>query len=227
MQSNKIGNNFRKITYTEWIVFLLGAGGYVPLIIGGIQHPPEINIASLSLWFILCGMIAYSSWKQKFAGWFMPLGWVLGQGVFLVIALFIGGHTFNLRQEEMIIIYGIIVTVSVWGEYGRRTKKWDPRILFFGGVAADMLSFYPIFKQYILPHELPTNWMMLGLLIFVTDTLVNLIFVEQLPQKLVMYKQNYLAKYGEQKNILSLLEGSLLGLENIILISSVLWLMER
>jgi hypothetical protein len=211
--------------FWQWVVFMLGAGGYIPLIIGGIQHPAEINVATYSLWLILCSMIAYSSWKQKFAGWFMPFGWVIGQAGIIMTALYIGGYTFNLGTEEMIVFYGIIITISLWGIIGQQTGKWNPRILFLGSVFADILSFYPQIKQYLLPHDSPTIWLVIGWSMFIADTIVNLIFVEKLPQKLTTPKERYEIKYGEEKQTLRLLESSLLSLENMILVSATLALM--
>lgn len=208
-----------------WIVFILGAGGYVPLIVGGIQHPSEINIATYSLWIILCSMIAYSSWKQKFAGWFMPFVWVIGQAGVIATALYIGGYTFNLGVEEVIVFYGIIATISVWVVVGQQAGKWNPRILFLGSIFADVLSFYPQIKQYLLPHDAPTVWLVIGWSMFIADTLVNLIFVEHFPQKLSTPKDQYEVKYGEPKQTLHLFESSLLSIENMILVSVTLALM--
>ena len=214
-----------KIKFSEWLVFVLGAGGFIPLIIGGIHHPSEINIATYSLWFILCSMIAYSSWKQHFAGWFMPLGWVVGEMGIIVSALYIGGYTFNLGQEETAIFYGIIATLSAWIIIGQQTGKWNPRILFLGSVIADILSFYPQIKQYLMPHEAVTVWFIIGWVMFIAGLIINIIFVEKLPQKLAIGKEAYRIKYDEEKNILRLLESSLLGLESIILLSGTIWLM--
>jgi hypothetical protein len=207
----------KNIKISEWIVFLFGAGGYIPLIIGGVLHPSEINIATYGLWFVLCSMIAYSSWKQRFAGWFMPFGWVVGQFSIIAVALSVGEYTFNLNTEEMIIFYGIIITLSVWAVVGQQTKKWNPRILFFGGILADILSFYPQIKQYLGPHEAVTSWLVLGWSMFIADMFINLLFVEHLPQKLMAKKENFFC----------IIESSLLGLENIILLSVTLWLMLR
>jgi hypothetical protein len=215
MKNEKISSS-KKIDIWQWFVFSLGAGGYVPLIIGGIAHPSEINIATYSLWFILCSMIAYSSWKQKFAGWFMPFGWVVGQFSIIATALCIGGYTFNLGAEEMIAFYGIIITLGIWGIIGGQTGKWNPRILFLGAVVADTLSFYPQIKQYLLPHSSPTIWLIIGWSMFIADIILNLIFIEKLPQKLTDNKP---------KNTLQIIESSLLSIENLILLSVTLTLM--
>jgi hypothetical protein len=214
---NEKASSSKKIDMWQWFVFALGAGGYAPLIIGGMAHPSEINIATYSLWFILCSMMAYSSWKQKFAGWFMPFGWVVGQAGIITVALYSGGYTFNLGQEEMIAFYGIITTLSVWGIIGQQTGKWNPRILFFGAIIADILSFYPQIKQYLSPHEAVTVWLIIGWSMFIADMLINMIFVERLPQKLAKNK----------KDCMHLVESSLLGIENIILLSATLWLMTK
>lgn len=211
-------NKAQKITGWEYLVFFLGAGAYVPIMIGGWQHPAEINLATYSLWFILCSLIAYSSWKRRYAGWFMPLGWVFGQGMIITTAFLRGGYTFNLGQEEIIVFYGIIITLSLWGTLGQLTGKWDPRILYLGSILADMLSFYPQIKQYLLPHEPATIWLTLGWSIFIIDILVNLLLVEHLPEKL-------LASRAKPKEILHILEHSLLSIENLFFLTLSLVLM--
>jgi hypothetical protein len=147
----------------DWGVFLLSAGAYIPLAIGGWQHPEEINVASYSLWLILASMLLYSSRAQGFAGWRMPLGFLIGNASMLLLAFAIGGYTFNLGKAETIILYGIIsMVVCATIRFTQGHAGDIPRILFLGGVAADVLSFYPQLKQYLGPHDAPTSWMLIG-----------------------------------------------------------------
>ena len=188
----------------SWVVFFFSAGAYVPLAIGGWQHPEEINVASYSLWLILASILLYSSRAQDFAGWRMPLGFVLGNGSMLVLALCLGEYTFNLGPAETIVLYGLITTISIWVAVGQTTGKWDPRILFLGGVAADILSFYPQLKQYLEPHDAPTSWMLLGWGMWIIGAFVNVALVERMVQKL----------RNKSKHPLLILEESAFSLEN-------------
>src|SRR5258708_38193003 len=123
----------------SWVVLFFVVLGYVPLAIGGWQHPKEMNIAVYSLWVILASMMTYSTKKQGFS-WKMPLGWTLGN-VFMVIFAFLrGGCTFNLGPAEAAALYGIVVTLAVWIAVGTVTKKGSPRILLLGSIAADIAT---------------------------------------------------------------------------------------
>ena len=105
----------------------------------------------------------------------MPFGWVVGQTVIITVAFCIGGYTFNLGTEEMVVFYGIVATLSVWVAVGQQTENWNPRILFWGGILADILSYYPQFKQYLAPHDVITVWLITGWSMFITDMFINMI----------------------------------------------------
>jgi hypothetical protein len=170
--------------FWSWFVLLLSAGAYIPLGVGGWQHPSEINAASYGSWLILSAMLLYSSRSQGFAGWRMPLGFLIGNASLLVLGLLRECSTFNLGQAESIVLFGIIATLSIWVAVGGMTKTWNPRILFLGGIAADVFSFYPQLKQYLEPHEKPTEWMLLGWCMWILGAMINVAFVERLPTKL-------------------------------------------
>lgn len=202
--------------YKDWtnVVFFLCAGAYLPLALGGWTHPSEINVAAYSLWLILSAMLLYSSRSQGFAGWKMPLGFFIGNFSMLTLAGVRGGYTFNLGPAETMVLYGIIVTLSTWVAVGQMTGKWDSRILFIGGVAADVLSFYPQLKQYLEPHESPTELMFLGWGMWILGAIINVVFVEKLFSKLREDKVVYQQLYGKKKRLMGIVEESLFSLEN-------------
>ncbi len=211
----------------SWIVLLLSAGAYIPLAIGGWHHPTEINTASYSLWLIISGMLLYSSHSQGFAGWRMPLGFFIGNGSLLTIGLSLGGYTFNLGPAETIALYGIIGTLSVWMTVGLTTKKWKPRILFLGGIAADVLSFYPQLKQYLLPHEPPTTWMILGWSLWVLGAFINIVLVEKLFKKITLTKTMNEKPHERTKKTLLILEESAYSVENCLFMFITIIVMTR
>ena len=205
------------------IVFILGAGAYLPIAIGGWQHPAEVNIASYSIWLIISGMLLYSSHSQGFAGWRMPLGFFFGNGSLLVLGFIRGGYTFNLGPAETLALYGVIGTLSMWVAVGTMTKKWKPRILFLGGVTTDVLSFYPQLKQYLLPHEPPTSLMILGWCLWILMAFVNVFLVEEFFKKLTMTRSTYERLYEKQKDALLIAEESIFSIENgVFMIVTVL-----
>lgn len=175
----------------EWMVFIFSAGAYIPLAIGGWLHPEEINVASYSLWLILASLLLYSSRAQNFAGWRMPLGFVIGNSLMICLAGAINIYTFNLGPSEMIVLYGIVGVIVV------ATIRWAqghtgdvPRIIFLGSVVADILSFYPQIKQYLQPHDAPTNWMLLGWCMWILGAFINVAFVERVLQKIRVKKKS-------------------------------------
>lgn len=197
-----------------WIVFILGLVAYVPIAIGGWQHPSEVNLASYSIWLIISAILLYSSLSQGFAGWRMPLGFCLGNGAFLILGLTRGGYTFNLGAAETVALYGVITALSVWVAIGTITKKWQPRILFLGGVTADILSFYPQLKQYLLPHEPPTTLMISGWAIWILLAFINVFLVEGFLKKIMTPRTTYEQRYGKPKRLLLIIEESAFSLEN-------------
>lgn len=213
----------RRQEFWGWIVFILGAGAYLPIAIGGWQHPAEVNIASYSIWLIISGMLLYSSHSQGFAGWRMPLGFFFGNGSLLVLGFTRGGYTFNLGPAETLALYGVIGTLSVWVAVGTMMKKWKPRILFLGGVTADILSFYPQLKQYLLPHEPPTDLMILGWCLWILMAFINIILVEEFFKKLMMTRAMYERHYEKPKDALLIAEESIFSIENgVFMIVTVL-----
>ncbi|MEK9180266.1 MAG: hypothetical protein AAB897_02545 [Patescibacteria group bacterium] len=211
----------------SWAVFAISVGAYIPLAIGGWLHQKELNIACYSIWLILALMMVFGSFKQGFAGWRMPLGWTLGNGSLVIFSLAIGGYTFNLGPAETIVIYGIIGTLALFVAVGTMTKKWNPRILLLGSIAADVLSFYPQMKQYLQPHE-PATWLMIsGWWLFLLAALANAFFVEEFAKKLLMGEAEYVIAYGRAKNTCRIIEESLLSLENSSLIFVTIVVMTR
>lgn len=188
-----------------WVVFAFSAGAYIPLAIGGLQHPEEINIASYSLWLILSSMLLYSSRAQDFAGWRMPLGFFIGNSSMLVLAFALGGYKFNLGLTEIVVLYGMIGAIAFATVRWMQGHKGDvPRILFLGSVAADILSFYPQLKQYLEPHDAPTYWMLLGWAMWIVGAFINVALVEKMVQKL----------WNKSKSPFLVLEESAFSLEN-------------
>lgn len=210
-----------------WVVFIFGVCANVPIAIGGWQHPIEINMASYSIWLIISGMLLYSSHSQGFAGWRMPLGFFFGNSSLLVLGFIRGGYTFNLGFAEIIALYGVIGTLSLWVAVGTVTKRWSPRILFLGGVTADILSFYPQLKQYLLPHEPPTNLMISGWCLWILMAFINIFLVEEFFKKLTMTKMVYERLYEKSKNALLIIEESIFSLENFIFMIATVFVMVR
>jgi len=189
------------------VVFIFSAGGYVPIAIGGWQHPGEVNIATYGLWTIIVSIMLYSYLVQKYDGWIMPFGWVIGNFSMVAMAIFfLKDWTFNLVPEETCALYGILTVVSVWAAVGQITKTWDPRILFFGTILVDIFSFYPEIKFYVLPHPIASDWKIAGWTMFFLGTVLNLIFVER-----------FLEKFHRERSWRTV-EHSALSLENAVLL---------
>jgi len=201
----------------NWVVFACGFGGYVPLAIGGWEHPIELNMATFSLWAILSIMMFYSAYLQKYDGWYMPLSWAFGNVSLLVFAVFLPGTTFNLGHSETIALFGLITVIGAWVVIGQITRRWNHRILFLGSILVDVFSFYPQLKQYLLPHEAPTVWLLIGWTLFLLSALCNLLFVERLFFKL--------RQTG--RKLLPALEESALSIENIVLIAITIGVMTQ
>jgi hypothetical protein len=191
-----------------WIVCAISVAGYIPVAIGGVKHPIEINVASYLIWFVLTAVVSYSGYKQRHPGWKMTLGWGAGNLTMVIIGLSIGGYSFNLGTAELLAIYGLAITFVVWSAVGAIKRLWSPRILFIGSVAADIISYYPQLKQYFEPHEHPTAWMVSGWLMWWTGSFANILLVERLPQKIWIKPQK----------ILVFVEQSAISLESAILI---------
>ncbi|MBI5004498.1 hypothetical protein HZC00_05405 [Candidatus Kaiserbacteria bacterium] len=110
---------------------------------------------------------------------------------------------------------------------GGITGKWNPRILFLGSVMVDVLSFYPQVKQYLLPHDPPTNWLLLGWGMMLAGAIVNIVFVEGFFPKLWMSRTKYWTTFKKNKNLSSIFEESALSLENSILMIGTIFVMTR
>lgn len=208
----------RKELFWSWVVFILGVGAYVPIALGGWQHPKEINIALYSIWFIISTMLLYSSLARGFAGWRMPFGFLIGNVLLLALGFIRGGYTFNFGPVETVALYGVVVTLSLWVAVGTVRKEWNSRIIFIGGITADILSFYPQLKQYLLPHEPATQLMMLGWYLWIIMAFINVIVVEEFIKKLVMNELAYASIYGKSKKFWLIVEESAFSLENTVFI---------
>ncbi len=213
--------------FWSWAIFCCSLGAYAPLIVGGWKHPYEMNIACFGLWVILAASTTWSSRIQGFAGWRMLLAFLVGNATVVVIALCRGGYTFNLGPSETIVLYGMSITIGAWVIVGATTKRWEPRILYLGGIAADVISFYPQMKQYLLPHEHPTHWMIFAWTMFGLGAFMNMILVEELPKKLRMDATAYGIRYDKSKNTWQILEESAFSGENFLLIVVTVILMCR
>lgn len=210
-----------------WIVFVITLGAYVPLIIGGWIHPVETNVACFSIWIVLSLMLSYSAWVQEYPGWKMNLGFLLGNIVTVVAALIRGGYTFNLGPQETIGLYGIVCVMCTWLAIGAKTRKWNPDILYLGGILVDVISFYPVLKQYLMAHERATTlgiaaWTMFGIAAFANFTFVELLFV-----RLRLDPLSYGMRFEEKKSVAKILKASAFSLENFLLIVVTTVLMAR
>ncbi|MDD5251263.1 MAG: hypothetical protein PHT12_01345 [Patescibacteria group bacterium] len=200
--------------FWSWLVFVFSVGAYAPLAVGGWQHPREINVAAFAIWAFLAATFLYASKTQGFAGWRLPFGWLIGNVAMVILGLVRGGYTFNLGPAEYVALYGFTGTVGLWVLIGQLTGRWDARVLYLGSIASDIASFYPQIKQYVLPHEPPTTWMLVGWLMFLIGAAVNLLAVERFVAKLMAGASGYQARYGVRKKVASIFEESALSLEN-------------
>jgi len=218
----------RNTNFWSWIVFVICVGAYVPIVIGGIRHHGEINMAGWVLWAIISCMMLYSSHSEGFVGWRLALGFLVGNISMIILGLSVGGYTFNLGPAEMIGLYGIVTVLSFWVAVGTITKKWSNHILVVGTVATDLLSFYPQLKQYLLPHESPTALMLVGWSLFALGTFVNFVFVEQLFVKLTADEMTYRKLFERKnKNLLSIFEESAYSIENCAAVTITILVMIR
>lgn len=211
-----------------WAVFFISVGAYIPLLVGGWKHPIEINVATYSLFAIITAIMFCSAKIQGFPGWRLPLGWCIGNILMLVLAFaFLKGWTFNLGLQESIIMYGLAIVFGAWVATAQIQSKWNPRILFLGAILVDIASFYPLAKQYFLPHESPTVWMLAGWFLAMMGPIVSMIFVEKVIAKLVTKKEQYKEFYQKEKNIPRIFEESGASIENVILYFITLLMMIR
>ena len=205
----------KKISF--FAVIALSAGGYIPILIGGFIQPSEVNLATYELWTIIVLLMLYSSIQQK-QEWILPFAWAIGNiSTIVILFAFPRKWMFNLGDAESVALYGIVIVVGTWATVGGITKHWNPRILFLGSVAVDVASFYPVIKQYLLPHALPTEFLLLGWTMFILGAFINLVFVDEFIGKVIR----------KEENLWSLVEKSALSLENIFFLSLTTLLMMR
>ncbi len=209
------------------IVFVIVLISHLPLAVGGWQHPSEINMACYGVWLLINSLLVYSSLKQGFAGILLPLGYLLGNIAMLTLGFVVGGYTFNLGAAETMALYGVVGTISIWCVVGQLTKRWNPRILYIGAIAADLLSFYPQWKQYLLPHDYPTTGLLIGWMCWIVGAGMNLVFVEKLFFKLGMPEGQYRLLYEKEKRPLLIIEESAFSLENVCFMTATVFLMMR
>jgi hypothetical protein len=214
-------------------VLLLTMAGNIPVGIGGILHPPELNLASFSIWLIISAMLLYSTVAQQLPGWHLPLGFVIGNASLVILGLSIDGSTFNLGETEAFGLYGIVITLCIYGcvaasnKYRGHGKLWDPNIVFYGAILTDLVSFYPQAKQYLLPHDPMTWWGLAGYTMFLLASLLTAFWVEQMYRKLRMGPREYLQTYKKEKRVWGIIKDSLFALEQVVFIGALLPLMVR
>lgn len=210
------------------LVFFFSFGAYVPLAIGGWQHPEELNIATYGAWAILTLVLTYSAFVQRYEGWILTFGFFFGNLGMVILGLRRGGYTFNLGFAEYTALYGFIGVVAIATIRRLQGHKGNlPRWLYVGGVLADIASFYPQIMQYLAPHPAPTSWIFVGYAMFLTGVVLTTVFVEQLFAKLRMDESQYELKHGKKKSIVSIFEESFFSLENAILLPITIYLMAR
>jgi hypothetical protein len=212
----------------NWVVLVVTVGGYVPLVIGGLHHHSEINLAAYSLWAIAMAMAFGSAFYMKYDTWRLALGFFIGNVTMIILGLSVGGYTFNLGKSETLSLYTIVAALSIWGAIGTVTKKWNNRLLLFGAIASDVISFYPQLMQYLKPHERPTSMLLVGWTFWALGAAISFIFVEKFFTKLMMSKEEYMRTFDKpSKNIASILEESAFSFENFALITITMWVMAR
>ena len=178
---------------------------YVPLFWGGVENPQTINIASFGIWLLLSLVFAYCTKTLGYPGWRMALGYFSGNLAILGLAFFQGGYTANLGQGEAIALFGAIGAIAAWIVYGCKTGIWTPRVLFWGFVVAEGLSFYPFFKQYWGPNEFVGIFTYAGWVMGVIGPALNICVVER-----------FFAKLRTPTNKKELVESSLYSFENLL-----------
>jgi hypothetical protein len=206
------------------LVFLVSCGAYVPLVIGGHQHPEELNLATYLAWTALTAMLSYSAWVQKFEGWSLQLGFFVGNSTMALLGLCQGGYTFNLGPGESVVLYGLIGTVAF------ATIRWfqghtedAPPIIYRGAVLSDILSFWPAVKQYLGENDPPSDLTLLGFIMFLCGIVLSIIFVEKPLQKFFTDPEVFKTEYGKGKTVLSVFEPSFFSIENVILLPLVIY----
>lgn len=201
-----------------WRAFYVTALAYVPIFVGAIFEPEQLNLVAWFLWIILAGLFMWSSKAQGYWVWRMSLGYLVGNTAIISLALCQGGYTMNLGESEMITLVTLVTTIGYWAAHGLVTKKHSPAILYLGCIAADVLSVYPQVKQYWGPNDTP--WFALGgWLLFILGAAINLLLAEEFVKKLSMTRAEHFRVYGAEKNILGIIQESALSLDQLFLVT--------
>ena len=214
--------------FWNWVAVFVPVCGFVPLVIGGIHHHSEVNLAAYSLWTIAMAMAFGSAFYMRYDTWRLALGFLIGDAAMIILGLSVGGYTFNLGKSETLSLYTIVAALSIWGAVGTITRKWNNRLLLFGAIASDVVSFYPQLMQYLKPHERPTSMLLVGFALWALGAVISFIFVEKFFTKLTMSKEEYMRTFNKpSKSIASILEESAFSFENFVLITITMVVMAR
>lgn len=211
--------------FSGWVVFAITILAYVTVIAGAITHPSENNLATWIIWFFLASAFLYAQVKEGHSGWHMPLAWVVGNMFLVTISLVTGGYTFNLGPTESIALFGFTGAIAIWTAVGITTRTWSPRLLYWGAILADLASFYPLWKQYLGPHEPISTLGLFGWMCFFVGALINIVFVERCFHKLRIPQEQFLREYKKEKRPLVILEESLLSIEVMLSVGFTLLIM--
>ena len=207
-----------------WRAFSVSALAYLPLVVGALLEPDQINVSSWGLWVVLAGLFTWSAWAQGHESWRMALGYFLGNITIVLLALYQGGYTLNLGLGEVTVIFTLVVTTGFWGTHGLITRKQKPAILYFGCIAADVLSFYPQIKQYWGPNDTP--WLALGgWLIIILGVGINLFLAEEFLKKVRMPSGEYERTYGKARQWCDIIQESAFSLDQFVLVPATLCVM--
>jgi len=210
------------------LVFFISCGAYVPLAIGGSQHPEEINLATYTAWAGLTAMLSYAAWVQQYPGWSLQFGFFFGNTIMVLLGLSIGGYTFNLGPAESVVLYGLILTVAVATFRWHQGHKEDtPRIVYLGAILSDILSFWPAIKQYLGPHDPVSTLTLTGFCMFFVGVVTSLILVDR-PRR--MYRMDPIAfkqETGKEKTLYNVFAPSFFAIENAILLPVTIYHMAQ
>jgi hypothetical protein len=176
----------------------------------------------------MASMLLFSELWGRNPGWRISCAFVIGDIGLILLGLFHGGYTFNLGLSEIVVLYGIIITIGSFVTYGFITKRVEEYILYFGGVAVDLISFYPQAKQYLLPgHDRLSVMSLCGWIGWMIGITISIIFVEEFFRRLRMPAALYQEVYGEEKNRLKICSSSLFSVEQIFFMSAMVFVMTR
>ena len=195
-----------------WLVFSIAVLAYVPLFIGGRLAPSEINVFLWCAWLWLSFLFLWSSKAQGFESWRLPLAFFLGNILILALAFYQGGYTANLTMTEGIIFVGTLTSVGVWLFFGITKKTWSPRIIFWGSIISDIISFYPLIKQYWGPNTPPSIWTITGWAMMLSGVTIQLVYVDRL------FEHIKATRHLGRKEWLRRFESKLFSVEQVITI---------